>query len=966
LAARLQKGALPWREALEVCGQIARGLAAAHEGGVIHRDLKPGNVMITPQGLVKVLDFGLARRGAATGDLPAGPSDPAVQGTWGYVSPECLTREEDHRADVFAFGCVLYECLAGVAAFPGSTVDEIRDALLRGEPDEARLPVDTPPAIRRLIASCVVKNPDRRLGSMAEAVRTIESALGRRAVQPVTRAHAGAATPHRLPEESDAFVGREDDLGELAGRLRRGARLVTLQGAGGMGKTRLAVRYGWRSLEEWAGGVWFCDLTEARSGDGIVAAVAGSLGVALGGGNPAAQLGHAIAGRGPSVLILDNFEQVAAHARTTLALWLERAPEARFVVTSRKRLDLPEEEVQAIGPLSGEPGEELFLERARIQRPGFEAGGAEGIAVREVVRLVEGIPLAIELAAARVRTMSSVQIVERMRERFRLLAGSGAGRHATLRAVLDGSWELLTPWEQVVLAQCAVFEGGFTLAAAEGVLDLTAWKDAPWIPDVIRSLVEQSLLRTWMPEPERATAATEPRFGMFVSVQEYAREKLEAGDGAALRAAETRHGGWYARYGSDAELAALAKPGGVERRRKLVRELANVEVACRRAASRGDGQVAADAYRAAWEVLQLRGPVGAAVALGREALAALAENPARRRVLGILGHTEWRAGHGQEGQLHLEEALALHREAGDRRAEGIVLGNLGGLLVERGRTEEARVRLEAALANAREVGDRRREGIEIARLSLLSGEQGRMEEALAQMDAVLAIAREVGDQNLESVTLGHLGVAQRELGQMEKAIDTLEAALEIAREVGNRRFEGITLHNLAVVAADQKRVEQASAYHAMALAIAREVGSRSFEGHALSAIGSLLLDQGRFEEARSALEVGCEILRELGERRFEGETLGELGRLSLEQGRFEEATTFLSRGEQLLRDTDARANLAILLCIRAELEHRAGSPEQARTTLSEVEAMALELHAEPGTRVGLQVEKTRQRLGAAE
>jgi serine/threonine protein kinase len=242
LEARLRRGPLPWREALEVCGQIARALAAAHEGGVIHRDLKPGNVMITPQGRIKVLDFGLARRGDAHRDLLAGPSDPRIQGTWGYVSPECLTREEDHRADVFAFGCVFYECLAGVPAFPGDSVDEIRLALLQREPDQARLPAATPPAIRRLIASCVVKDPERRLGSIAEAVRTIELADGRRLPRPPRLSNAAIAVPHRLPEEADAFVGRENELGELAETLRRGARLVTLRGAGGLGKTRLAVR----------------------------------------------------------------------------------------------------------------------------------------------------------------------------------------------------------------------------------------------------------------------------------------------------------------------------------------------------------------------------------------------------------------------------------------------------------------------------------------------------------------------------------------------------------------------------------------------------------------------------------------------------------------------------------------------------------------------------------------------------
>jgi hypothetical protein len=238
----------------------------------VHRDLKPGNVMITSQGRTKVLDFGLARRGATD----AGPvAESAIQGTWGYVSPERLTGHDDHRGDVFAFGCVLYECLAGAPAFPGATVDELRDALLHREPDEsATVRGCVARDMRRLIASCVTKDPARRLGSMAEALRAIEAALGRRTTATVSPA-AMQAPPHHLPEETDAFVGREEELGELAARLRRGARLVTLQGPWRYGKTRLAVRYGWRSLEEWPGGVWFCDLPEARNRDGIAAAVPG-------------------------------------------------------------------------------------------------------------------------------------------------------------------------------------------------------------------------------------------------------------------------------------------------------------------------------------------------------------------------------------------------------------------------------------------------------------------------------------------------------------------------------------------------------------------------------------------------------------------------------------------------------------------------------------------------------------------
>ncbi len=275
------------------------------------------------------------------------------------------------------------------------------------------------------------------------------------------------------------------EIEELERKLAGGARLVTLLGAGGMGKTRLAVRYGWQSLEQWPGGVWFCDLTEARSLNGIASAVAGSLGFSSDEGIRSTQLGHAIAGRGRCLMILDNFEQVAEHAAETVGRWLERAKEARFVVTSRERLNLGDAgEGAAVEPLSLEQGMELFETRARWLRPGLELAGTEAESAREIVRLVDGMPLAIELAAARMRVMSVAQIAAQMRKRFQLLTGGPSARHETLAVAIDGSWELLQPWERTAWAQCAVFEGGFTLEAAEGVLDLGTWPEAPWVVDV--------------------------------------------------------------------------------------------------------------------------------------------------------------------------------------------------------------------------------------------------------------------------------------------------------------------------------------------------------------------------------------------------------------------------------------------------------------------------------------------------
>ena len=173
---------------------------------------------------------------------------------------------------------------------------------------------------------------------------------------------------------------------------------------------------------------------------------------------------------------------------------------------------------------------ELFVQRARAQQADFALGPGNRAAVGEIVRLLDGLPLAIELAAARARVLSPAQLVERLRDRFRLLAGArgAAARQATLRAAIDWSWDLLAPWEQAAFAQCSVFERGFTLAAAESVLELTAWPEAPQTIDAMQALVDKSLLRSWIPAEPARYDIEEPCFGMYLSLHEYAAEKLVA------------------------------------------------------------------------------------------------------------------------------------------------------------------------------------------------------------------------------------------------------------------------------------------------------------------------------------------------------------------------------------------------------------------------------------------------------
>jgi predicted ATPase len=400
-----------------------------------------------------------------------------------------------------------------------------------------------------------------------------------------------------LPAERDAFVGREADLREVARRLEGENRLVSVLGIGGTGKTRLVVRFGWTWLGDHPGGVYFCDLSEARTVEDIASAVARGMEVPLSTQDPVTQLGNAIAARGPCLMLLDNFEQVARFAEDTLGHWLDRAPEARFVVTTREVLGIPGEQTLALAPLPKTQGAALFVARARAAKRDFEPD--DPASIDTLVELLDGLPLAIELAAARVRMMPVDKLLARMSERFRLLASGGRrqGRQATLRATLDWSWDMLVDDERAALAQLSVFEGGFTLDAAEAVLEL----EEAWPMDAVQALVDKSLVRQ----------VSNERFGLLVSVQEYAAEKL----GEDRPAAEHRHGMHFAGYGTREAIRPLDLRGGLALQRALGEELDNLVAASRRARRRGDGEVAILTALAAWQVFHLRGPMGAGVAV---------------------------------------------------------------------------------------------------------------------------------------------------------------------------------------------------------------------------------------------------------------------------------------------------------------------------------------------------------------
>jgi predicted ATPase/tetratricopeptide (TPR) repeat protein/class 3 adenylate cyclase len=776
--------------------------------------------------------------------------------------------------------------------------------------------------------------------------------------------------PHNLPVERDSFVGRTGELRAIFERIEAGARLLTVHGPGGAGKTRLVRRYARAWLGDWPGGIYFCDLSETRSLDAICFAVASVIQVPLGRADPVIQIGHAIAGRARCLLILDNFEQVVGHAAATVGRWLDRADNATFVVTSRERLHLPGESLLTLEPLPvAIDSVQLFSDRAAVLGAGFALTDANRDTVASIVRLLDGLPLAIELAAARIPVLSPSQLLQRLEDRFQVLAGSQstAARQSTLRNAIDWSWTLLNPFEQAALAQCSVFEGGFDLAAAERVLDPGGTVGgAPTVLDVVDSLVAKSLLRVWHPGELDRLDLDEPFFGMYISIREYANEKLRAMGPDVECSAQVRHGAYFAAFGTDAAIESLSRDGGIRRRHLLTLELDNLVAACRRALTRSDVGTAATCFRAAWEAIELRGPVSIAVELGRQILTMTGlEGNDRIVPLATMGLVLHRAGQVNEAGQCLEAALQLSVSFVDDVWQGRVLGQLATLHRDQGRIEQAQRDFESALVLHRKSGDRRAEGASEGNLGNLYMERGLMEDARCHYEAALAIHMAIGNRRLVGSVLGNLGLLHFEQGRIAEALDCYERALSIHREVGSRSFEGAVLGNLGLLNLEQGRLEEAQRLYLESLHIHRSVGNRRDECVVLHNLGELRAKQNSLDSAQDCFCAALAIAREIGYRRLEGGALGELGALLARQGRMEEARRELEAGAAILRELDDRVALGKLLCARCTVEFEDGQPELAGAALMEAETIAEQTQTGAGSELGREIAALRSMLPAA-
>ncbi|MDB4996316.1 MAG: Transcriptional regulator, LuxR family protein, partial [Myxococcaceae bacterium] len=701
--------------------------------------------------------------------------------------------------------------------------------------------------------------------------------------------------PTNLAPELSSFIGREDALAEIESAFADGARLVTIFGAPGTGKTRLARRSAAAHVAT-VGSAWFCDLTAARSRADIVTAVGSALDVPLTVGatedDAIAQLGHVLSARGPVLLVVDNFEQVLPHVQSTIGAWLEQAQNARVLATSREVLGVEGEVRVELSPLAPDDAATLFIARARQAGRRADPTPADREVVAEIVARLDGIPLAIELAASRASILSFPQIRDRLAQRLEWLRSDRrdvSERHATLRGAIDWSWSLLTDDEKSALSQCAAFRRSFSLEAAEAIVQLPQGKTA--VIDAIQSLRNKSLLRA--SEHEHA----EPRFDLYETIRDFALERAEPDTGSRVRLAA-----FYQQCGAFWAAAAHGRDGAANRAR-LALERDNLIAA-------HDYCLATDLRSAVALVLILeplfstRGPLGVFLTLvdATLAVATAAGDPASEaRLLRVRAEVERQRGGAVRAQRDLERALIAARGCSDLALEGEIQGLLGVVHWQRRAIDDSAACTSAALAIHRKRNNRRLEGMALGQLGLIAGFRQSFDEASNLLTQARAIEREEGDRRYEGITAYFLASTIFEHGDLDRARRAYDEALVILREADNRRYEGVTLYAIGMLEEERGRYEESLASLERALAILQELGDQRLEGVVRTGFGHHHFGRRAYEEAIGHYGEGARILQQAGgDARHEGLAVGYAGAAAASLDRVEDASVGLASARALL------------------------------------------------------------------
>ena len=872
---RRLRAAWPWRRAAKAVARVADALAYAHARGVIHRDIKPANILVDSDGLVFLTDFGLSAFSHALGDRPA-----RIVGTLPYLAPELLdgNAAASEATDIFSLGVVLYQLLTGRLPWNSREIGALKRLHAGGE---ATLPnateLNCPPAILAACERALRRDPSRRHSSAAEFAREL-----RRAARGGKEAD-GDAEPEslspQLPANLTSIVGRDQELDWLRDNvLQRQRRLLTVTGMGGVGKSRLALELGWDLVDELANRVYFVELAALQQASLVLPRILQSLELPEAAcQSPLAALADFF-GTQRSLLLLDNFEQVLSAGPQLTAL-LERCPGLRIVVTSRIPLGIRGEQVMRLAPLPQPPGEadegpgsavrptipddsascasvELFVQRARQTLPEFQVDATNLKTVWNLCRRLDGLPLAIELAAVRLASFSLEELESRLTRR-RLLTQPGPSdlpdRQRTLWNTIQWSVDLLSPVAREVFDALCLFGAGATREAIEAIFDDRS--DPSVNPDwetACDEIIASNLVRI-----DRTKSNS--RWSMLETVREFARiefekrpdrvRRLEAFGAYYMRLAETA----ARRHESAAQVQWLCS---------LDSEYGNLRATLQEAIA---GQLSAETglrvAAALWWYWETRGMLEEGLFWLRSLITPdLEVSPATLgAACNAYGNLARKRGRIDEAEGYYRRALTLRESACDQRGVGATLQNLGNIALERGDWTKAAELYVQSLEIRRSIGDDWGVAMALSNLALTAINLSLFSEAEKRIAESLVLFERCGDIRNQARVIDIRGELNQAIGQFVDAISLHEKAWNLRETIGDRMGVGLSRGNLARAHFKARAWCEAQDHLLASLEIWRQIGADGQVPDTLELAAELACSRRLYAESAQLLAAAQEL-----------------------------------------------------------------------------------------------------------
>ncbi|MBK9125818.1 MAG: protein kinase [Chloroflexi bacterium] len=866
---------MPISRAARIAIEVADALTRAHYLGIIHRDLKPANILIAQDGSARLTDFGVAYLGERDRVTRGG----IAIGTPDYLPPEVFNNQRgDERADIWALGVILFEMIGGQHPFSAENLPSLMlNVLINPPPDLEELRPDAPLALVDLIYRMLAKEPSDRIPSARLVGAELETVMQRAQATPIStgvRTSLGqrfqpptaVQQRHNLPAQATPFVGREGELRTLGKMLEDPhQRLITLVGQGGMGKSRLAAEAGMRTINRqvthtdlFPDGVYFYGLTQVSGIDNLLTVIAdGARFQFYQGESPKSQLLDFWNDK-RALLIFDNCEHLTGELDLITEI-LHAAPAVKIITTSRTRLDLAGETLMTIegmdfpetltADLSEYSAIQLFVQSARRSMPGFQLRPIDFSAMVEICKLVRGMPLGIELAAAWVEVLSLPEIAAEIARDLDFLgtdAHDAPERHRSMRAVFGHSWELLTPEEQQGFSRLAVFRGRFTRQAGQAVTGVSLRQ--------LMTFVNKSLLRR---------DADTGIYQIHELMRQFAEEQLEAaGELDAMRAE-------HSRYYIEALVQSrrdLQSSRQLERWEDIDADRENVRAAWLWAASNGRFTPLADCIHSMGIFFDMRTQYIEGIALFEQICDLLYQHPPdpdRDRALAWLHGwtTVYRTIFRQVASAYehlaaMRDAVMRSRDPENRAWMDFCIGLVERILGHAPSSQEFFRRAAAQFIALGSPWDRAHALLNLAVSSYfrLESRQTDISMGILAADEALSILESLGDSYLRAHVLEERGHLATLVEDFDRGLPMMEEAAALHRKVGNQLGVGSTLLKAALTRAVVGQLEQGRAAAEEAYALYRDANNLAQVGTSLEMRARISFFEGKFAESSELAE----------------------------------------------------------------------------------------------------------------